>query len=117
MSNTTYGIEDYSYDYLSEGDKASVDIMANVSDDVLNDEVVIDFIESKRLSGDTLQNLYKDALKDFVAFLRERVEYHKCDFIMDAIDGYSDEEFAKYNNGAKKPVPDKDCKPVTAAEK
>lgn len=105
MSNTTYDIETYSYDFLSEGDKASIDIMERVKKEVLNDDVIADFIEGKRLSGDTLQSVQTAVLMDFIDFLRERVEYHKCDYIMDAIDGYSDKEFAKYSNGAKKPEP------------
>lgn len=66
MSNTTYGIEDYSYDYLSEGDKASVDVMERLKENVLNDEVIADFIDSK--SSGTLQNVHKELLVDFIDF-------------------------------------------------
>lgn len=101
-----YDLEVYDYDFLSENDKTSVDAMEKVREDALGDDVIADFVESKSFSGRTLQNIYKEVLVDFIDFLRERVEYCKCDFIIDAIDGYSDEEFAKYSNGAKKPVPE-----------
>lgn len=105
MSNTAYDVEVYDYNFLNESDKASVDAMESVREDVMNDNVIADFIESKNFSGETLQSIYKEALVDFVNFLRERVEYHKVDFIIATIDKYSDEEFAKYSNGAKKPEP------------
>lgn len=103
---------------MSEEDKASVDVMERLKENVLNDEVIADFIDSK--SSGTLQNVHKELLVDFIDFLRERVEYHKCDFIMDAIDGYSEEEFAKYSSGAKKPDAREEIAtvcPVTEAKK
>lgn len=103
MSNTAYDVEVYDYKFLNEADKALVDVIDSVKDEVLNEDVINDFIESKNFSGGTLQSIYTEALTDFVNFLRERVEYSKVDLIIEKIDGYSDEEFAKNSGGAKKP--------------
>ena len=103
MSNVAYDIQVYDYKHLNENDKTSVDVIDEVKDSVLTAEVINEFIESKSFGG-TLQSIYKETLADFVDFLREQVEYRKVDFIIDKIDGYTDEEFAKLSGGATKPV-------------
>lgn len=105
MSNTAYDVQVYDYNYLSENDKESVDAMDGMKEEILNNDVIADFIESKSFSGGMLQSIYKEALTDFVNYLRERAEYSKVDYIIAMIDKYTDEEFAEYSNGAKKPIP------------
>lgn len=106
MNDVAYEIQGgYDYKYLNERDKASVDAVNSVAEKILTTEVINDFIESKSFSGRTLQSIYKEALTDFVNFLREQVEYRKVDFVIEKIDGYSDDEFAKLSGGVEKPKP------------
>lgn len=86
---------------LKESDRAQLDVMEGIKQDVLNNEVVTDFIDSKEVSGGTLRGIYKDVLTDFIAFLQERVEYRKVDFIVEKIDGYTDEEFKQLYHAAR----------------
>lgn len=86
---------------LKENDKALLDVMEGIKRDVLNDEVVDDFIDSKEVTGGTLRGVYKDVLNDFIAFLQERIEYRKVDLIVEKIDGYTEEEFKQLYRAAK----------------
>lgn len=90
---------------LEESDKALLGVMEDIKEDVLNREVVADFIDSKEVSGETIRSIYEDVLHDFIDYLRERVEYRKVDFIVEKIDGYTDEEFMKLYNAAKMGTP------------
>lgn len=86
---------------LKESDKALLNVMENIKQDILNREVIDDFIDSKEVSGGTLRGIYEDVLNDFVVFLQERIEYRKVDFIVEKIDGYTDEEFKQLYRAAR----------------
>lgn len=83
----------YNIRNLKENDKAEINAIEAVKQQVLNTDVLEDFIETKGIAGETTQGLYRDALNDFIDFLQERMEYCKVDRIMEKIDGYSAEDF------------------------
>jgi hypothetical protein len=91
----------YDYRNLKESDKEQIDTLEAVKTNVLNKDVVEDFVDTKDISGATLQNIYREVLNEFVSFLSERVEYVKVDMIVEKIEGYSDDEFESLYNAAK----------------
>lgn len=82
----------YKPEHLKKHDKETLDRIETVRQEVLNDSVVEDYIESKTM-GSSIQAIYRDVLKEFIGYLSERVEYAKVDFILERIDSYSEEEF------------------------
>ena len=93
--------EIYSPDHLKPCDKEKLDVIEDVSQRVLDESVIDDFIESKSL-GKTMQAMYREMLCDFIAFQKERAEYCKVDLIIEKIDGYSDAEFEQIREEARK---------------
>ena len=59
---------------------------------VLSPDVIESFLEDKGITGIQAQ-LYSEFLKEFIAFQNELAEYEKVDFIIGAIDSYSEAEF------------------------
>lgn len=88
-SKDNYQIDTYHIGLLKKNDKALVDILDKAEDLVLSDDVVDDYIDIKKVSGNTVQGLYRDLLIDFIGFLRDRIEFFKVDVIIDKIDGYA----------------------------
>lgn len=88
----------YNPKMLNDDDKAKFDVIGDTADNVLSSDVIEDFIETKELSGETIQKLYREVLTDFVSYLRERVEYCKVDFLIGTIESYPEEEIEKKLN-------------------
>lgn len=88
-SKDNYQIDTYHIGLLKKNDKALVDILDKAEDLVLSDDVVEDYIDIKKVSGNTIQGIYRDLLIDFIGFLRDRIEFFKVDVIIDKIDGYA----------------------------
>lgn len=72
---------------LSEGDREKIALMDRLTDTVLSDGVVNDYL-NECVEGETVQKLYKEVLTPFLAYVRERAEFNKTDFIISAVDGY-----------------------------
>lgn len=82
----------YNPETLRKNDRAKYDVIEETADNVLNADVIEDFIETKEVSGETIQKLYRDVLTDYVSFLKERVEYCKADFLIETIESYPEGE-------------------------
>lgn len=85
-------IQKYDIDNLKKEDKDLVEFVEELKNVCLTDEVIQSYIEQKDVTGETMKKIYKDALKDFVLFLKEQMEYFKADIIIDKIEGYAEEE-------------------------
>lgn len=84
--------EIYNPDHLKENDKDSLNAIESVKVRVLSLDVIESFLEDKGITGIQAQ-LYSELLKEFIAFQNELAEYEKVDFIIGAIDSYSEAEF------------------------
>lgn len=91
----------YDYRNLNDSDKEKIDLIEEIKQEVLSGAVVEDFIDTKEVTGSTLRGIYLDVLNAFIEFLSERIEYAKVDYIITAIDGYSEEEFSELCKTAK----------------
>ena len=85
MLNTEY----YDKEYLRKEDSEKVDEIELLRAEVLNDSAIEEFFDNRTsLNGDTAKSLVKDEiLKPFTDFLRERIDYYICDFIISKIAG------------------------------
>lgn len=92
--------EKYDYRNLKPSDKAQVDAIENTKQNVLNKTVVEDFLETNNVNGNALRGVYRDVLDGFVEYLKERCEYCKIDFIMEAIDNYTEAEYNELHRNA-----------------
>lgn len=92
--NETMRVDDeiYNPDHLKENDKSSLNAIESVKVRVLSPDVIESFLEDKGITGIQAQ-LYSEFLKEFIAFQNELAEYEKVDFIIGAIDSYSEAEF------------------------
>lgn len=85
--------EIYNPDHLNENDKKSLNAIDSVKVRVLSPDVIESFLEDKGITGTVQTQLYAEILKEFIAFQNELAEYEKVDFIIGAIDSYSEAEF------------------------
>ena len=83
----------YKYGYLKQADKDKVDIVEIVKQRTMDDSLVEDFLEANPAVSSTMESVYAECIRKFLAYQRERAEYYKVDIIVDSIDGYSDEEY------------------------
>lgn len=83
-------MNEYKYEDLRKDDKKEIDVIQEISDEVLNNESIEDFIDSKNVFGETTKEMLKELLMDYTAFLKEQVEYCKVDRIISMIDGYDE---------------------------
>lgn len=83
----------YGKEYLRDEDRAIVDEIDVLREDVLNDDAIDEFVESKVNGGAITKGLVKEQLALFSEFLKERIDFHICDFIIGRIDDYPSEEF------------------------
>ena len=72
---------------LTENDKEKVALMDRLTDTTLSDNTISDYL-NESIEGETLKQLYREVLTPFLAYVRERAEFKKTDFIITAIDGY-----------------------------
>lgn len=93
-------VDIYNPDHLNENDKNSLDAIENVKVRVLSLDVIKSFLEDKGVTGIQAQ-LYAEILKEFIAFQNELAEYEKVDFIIEAIDSYSEAEFEMLHKQAQ----------------
>ena len=98
MLNTEY----YDKEYLRKEDSEKVDEIELLRAEVLSDSAIEEFFDNgTSLNGDTAKTLVKDEiLKPFTDFLRERIDYYICDFIISKIDDYPDEEYEALKKAA-----------------
>lgn len=98
MLNTDY----YGKEYLRTADSEKVDEIELLREEILNDSSVEEFLENTLpLKGETAQTLVKEEiLNPFSEFLRERIDYYICDFIISKIDDYPEEEYAELKRAA-----------------
>ena len=78
----------YKYGYLKQADKDKVDIV-----EIVKQRTMEDFLEANPAVSSTMESVYAECIRKFLAYQRERAEYYKVDIIVDSIDGYSDEEY------------------------
>lgn len=83
-------MNEYKYEDLRKDDKKEIDVIQEISDEVLNNESIEDFIDNKNVFGETTKEMLKELLMDYTAFLKEQVEYRKVDRIISMIDGYDE---------------------------
>jgi len=96
--------ETYRIDLLNERDKETAVAMTNLSDNILSDEIVSDYIErfiQKSNGGNVISSLVREAILPFVSYLKELSDYHICNFIIDKIDGYSEQEYEELKKQAE----------------
>ena len=97
--------ETYRIDLLNERDKETAVAMTNLSSDMFSDEIVNDYIERfvQRSNGcNLISSLVKEAILPFVSYLKELADYHICNFIIDKIDGYSEQEYEELKKQAER---------------
>lgn len=82
----------YSYNNLKDKDKAKVDLVDRAAKEILDFEAVDEYLETRECGSDTLCKIQREILHSFVAHLREKAEYVKTDLVIEAIEGYSDED-------------------------
>lgn len=82
----------YKPEMLNDDDKAKFDVIDETTDNILSADVIEDFIETREISGETIQQIYREVLTSFVSYLRERTEYCKVDFLIETIECYPEEE-------------------------
>lgn len=91
----------YNPDHLKESDKEKLNIIDSVKMRVLSSDVIANFLEEKKVTGAVQTQLYTEILKEFIAFQNEFAEYEKVDFIIRAIDSYSEAEFEMLHKQAQ----------------
>lgn len=97
--------ETYRIDLLNERDKEAAVAMTSLSSDILSDDIVNDYIErfiQKSNGGNVISSLVKEAILPFVNYLKELSDYHICNFIIDKIDNYSEQEYAELKKQAER---------------
>lgn len=72
---------------LTEGDKEKVALMDRLTETTLSDSVINDYL-NESVEGETGKQLYREVITPFLAYVRERAEFNKTDFIIAAVDGY-----------------------------
>lgn len=83
----------YSPDNLNQMDKKINDELTEVKNDILNTEVLDEYLEEKYENAAFTAQLVKEHLEPFVEYLKKRFDYCICDRIIDSIESYSDEEY------------------------
>lgn len=100
MDNTEY----YCKEYLRNEDSQKVDEIELLKEEILDDSAIEEFFENRTsLNSDLAKSLVEsELLKPFTEFLRERIDYYICDFIISKIDDYPDEEYEVLKEKADK---------------
>lgn len=92
LEMTCFDPDIYNEDNLKQEDKKRIREIEFVKRRVLNEAVVDEFV-SQYSFGEKSAEVMKEVLLSFMYSLCEKVDYCICDMIIEAIDGYSDEEF------------------------
>lgn len=90
----------YNPDHLKENDRKSLNAIESVRVRVLSPDVIESFLEDKGITGIQAQ-LYSEFLKEFIEYQDELAKYEKVDFIIEAIDSYSEAEFEMLHKQAQ----------------
>lgn len=91
----------YNIENLKDEDKKRVNEIEYIREQVLGDSAIDEYL-SEHGSGKVTNELMKEMFVPFVDNLRENIDCCICDMIVDAIDGYTEEEFERMRTRAKK---------------
>ncbi len=91
----------YNIENLKDEDKKRVNEIEYVKEQVLGDNAVEEYL-SEHYSGKATNEILKEMFIPFVESLRENVDCCICDMIVDAIEGYTEDELELLRKKAKK---------------
>ena len=58
-------MNEYKYEDLRKDDKKEIDVIQEISDEVLNNESIEDFIDSKNVFGETTKEMLKELFEAY----------------------------------------------------
>lgn len=90
-------IETYDYEDLTSEDKKVVDVLLKVKDNVLNENVIDDYLDRKGY-GNKMRGIVKELYMSLMEELREQMENRAIDFVVDTLDEYPDDYIKKDKN-------------------
>ncbi len=91
----------YNTENLKDEDKKRVNEIEYIKEQVLSDSAVDEYL-AEHCGGKVTNEIMKEMLTPFVESLRENVDCCICDMIVDAIEGYTEEELELLKEKAKK---------------
>lgn len=90
----------FSYENLKSADRNVVDILDDATKSVINEERLEEYL-SETYSGRYFQEMVREQLIPFIKFLRYRMDLFVCDYIIDTIEEYPEEELAEIRKRSK----------------
>lgn len=91
----------YNIENLKDEDKKRVNEIEYIREQILGEGTIDEYL-SEHGSGKVTNELMKEMFVPFVDNLRENIDCCICDIIVDAIDGYTEEELEFMKEKAKK---------------
>ena len=85
--------EYYDKEYLKKEDRSKLDEIEMLREELLNADNISEFLETCVSGGEVTKALVGEQLAAFSEFLKKRMDYYICDFIISKIDDYPDSEY------------------------
>lgn len=95
----------YSIDLLNTEDKETAKALNGLCEVLFDKETLDDYIQQYVESsngGAMVKELLSGVIRPFAAYLQSIAEYYQCNFIIDKIDSYTDEEYEYLRANAEK---------------
>lgn len=87
MKLSEHAIEEYKLENLKIEDQETAKSIQKCAD-MFSADIIDDYITDCCEMGETTTALFRESVTPFVAYLRQRLEYALCDFIIEKIDNY-----------------------------
>lgn len=82
-------INEYTAKDLSEEEKEKFSFADKILCQILKDELLDEYLE-ENIQGKMTKELHKEVIKPFLSYLKERIEFVKCDYILSCIEEKSE---------------------------
>lgn len=84
--------EYYCKEYLKQDDRDKLDEIERLSDQIMNEQSVRDFLSEKVTFSKTARDIAYEIIDSYTDYLNDRIDVYTFDFIISKIDEYNKDE-------------------------